>query len=308
MSSTNSWREGLKSHFYLLNHNRRAFAHPVLIAGLMALALWGLNEAFKYVDVWSSWLGAGGNSSTFCEFNRWNMLIIQPSNTWSNFGFLVVGLILISIGIKDHYYRKRDQVNNLIAKHPAFTLMLGASLIYLFIGSFFYHASMTLAFQKLDITGIYAVVIAMFAYNAFKAVPMVKIGSRIRSTHKLLIAVGIALNVVFFVEIWKWNINIVFPILIGLLFVLNFINMRRKTIAKMYRKYLLSSAITMGAAATIWILDRSDALCMPTSIFQGHALWHLLCALAVLFMYFYYRSEEFDLSHLPLYRDLRDRN
>ena len=295
----------IKEHFYLLNHSRKAFSHPVIISLIIGLALWGVYEAFKYVDIWSTWMGAGGNSSHFCELNRWEMLIIQPSNTWSNFGFLIVGLILISVGIKDHYFKGRHKINNLIAKHPAFTILIGVALIHLFIGSFFYHASMTLAFQKMDITGIYAVLIALFTYNAFKAFPLIKIGNRIRSSHKILIGFGIALNIVFFVEIWKWNINIVFPVLILSLFALNFINMRRKTIKKMYKQYLTSSALTMLAAATIWILDRSDVICMPTSIFQGHALWHLLCALAILFLYFYYRSEEFDLTSIPMYNSLK---
>ena len=301
MNRTEAWLRGLKRHFYLENHSRKAFSHPVLISAIVAVALWATYEAFKYADIWSSWLGAGGNSAHFCEYNRWNMLIIQPSNTWSNFGFLIVGLILISIGIKDHYYRNREEINNLIAKHPAFTILIGLGLIHLFVGSFFYHASMTLAFQKMDITGIYAIFIAVFTYNAFKAFPFVRIGSRIHSTHKVLIAAGIALNILFFVEIWKWNINIVFPVMIVGLAALNIVNMRRKSIRKNYKQYIVSSGITMLAAATIWILDRSDVICMPTSIFQGHALWHMLCALAILLLYFYYRSEEFDVSQLRVY-------
>ena len=65
------------------------------------------------------------------------------------------------------------------------------------------------------------------------------------------------------------------------------------------------AAASCAAAATIWILDRSDVLCMPTSIFQGHALWHLLCALAIFLLYFYYRSEEFDITQLRVYDSLR---
>lgn len=288
--------DNIKSHFYLSNHSRRAFSHPVIISAIIAGALWALYEAFKYADLWSNWLGAGGNSAHFCELNRWNMAIIQPSNTWSNFGFLLVGLILISVGIKDHYYKKRHEVNNLIAKHPAFTIFIGAAMIHLFIGSFFYHASMTLAFQKLDVTGIYAVVIALFTYNAFKAFPLIKIGNKLHSSHKLLIVLGIALNTVFFLEIWKWNINIVFPILALGLFTVTILNMRLGFIRKSYKNYIVSSALTMLTAASIWILDRSDVLCVPTSVFQGHALWHILCALAVLLIYFYYRSEEFDVD------------
>ncbi|MCP4122453.1 MAG: ceramidase [Bacteroidetes bacterium] len=296
-----NFREKLKQHFYLLNHSRNAFFHPFLIAVVISFSLWGIYEAFKYVDVWGSWLGAGGNSAHFCELNRWDMLIVQPSNTWSNMGYLIVGLVLISIGLKDHYFKERKQLNNLIARHPAFTILIGVAMIHLFIGSFFYHASMTLAFQKMDITGIYAVIIALFTYNAFKAFPFIKIGNKTQSSHTILISLGIALNTIFFIEIWKWNVNIVFPVLILSLLALNIINMKRHIILNMYKKYLFSSLATMFVGITIWILDRSNVMCMPESIFQGHALWHLLTATSVLFIYFYYRSEELDLEKLEAY-------
>jgi len=216
-------------------------------------------------------------------------------------GYLFGGLILISVGLKDHYFKERKQLNNLMARHPAFTILIGIAMIHLFIGSFFYHASMTLAFQKMDVTGIYALLIALFTYNAFKAFPFIKIGSKIHSSHKLMISAGIALNTLFFVEIWKWNINIVFPVLIVSFLVLNIMNMKRNIILKMYSKYLISSMVTLVVAGTIWILDRSNVMCMPESVFQGHALWHLLTAASVLFIYFYYRSEEIDLEKLEAY-------
>lgn len=286
----------IKDRFHLLNHSRRAFFHPLIISVIVTGLLIGTYELFKHVNLWTGWGAAGGNSSHFCEANRWNLLIIQPSNTWSNLGYLFVGLLLISIGIKDHFFTERKQLDNLIARHPAFTILIGVALVHLFIGSFFYHASMTLAFQKLDITGIYAVLIALFTYNAFKAFPFIRIGKRLMSSHKLLISLGIALNTLFFVEIWKWNINIVFPVMIVAFLLLNVINMKRRILLNMYKNYLFSSMLTMGVAATIWILDRSNVFCMPESIFQGHALWHILTALSVLFIYLYYRSETFDLA------------
>ena len=116
-----------------------------------------------------------------------------------------------------------------------------------------------------------------------------------------MVSVGIALNLIFFIEIWKWNINIVFPILILCFLALNIINMKRHIVLKMYKNYFVSSMVTLGVGSTIWLLDRSNVMCMPESVFQGHALWHLLTALSVLFIYFYYRSEEIDLKKLEAY-------
>lgn len=288
----------LKRHFYLHNHSRNAFFHPFMITVAISLALWGLFLAFSKVDIWEAWMLAGGNSMHFCEKNRWDMLIIQPSNTWSNMGYLLVGLVLVSIGLKDHFYKGREDLNNFMARFPAFTLLIGGAMLWLFFGSFLYHASMTKTFQIMDITGIYAVLIALFTYNAFKAFPFIRIGNKLQSSHKLLLSLGLAVNLLFVIEVWKWNVNVVFPILIGVFFALNLFNLKRQIILKMYKKYMFSSFLTLMVAGTIWILDRSNLFCMPESIFQGHALWHLLTAAAVLLLYLYYRSEEVDIERL----------
>ena len=289
----------LKEHFFLHNHSRNAFFHPTYIAIIIGALLYGAYELFKYADIWSTWISAGGNSLHFCELNRDGM-VIQPANTWSNLGYLFVGCILFSVGLKDHFHKGRADVKNLLAKYPAFTFFLAIGLIHLFIGSFFYHASLTQLFQIMDVTGIYAIILALFTYNAFKAFPLMKIGKELKSTHRWLIGIGVSLNLVFMLEIYKWNINYVFPVLIIALLVVNLINFRSKVLQKMYKNYIWLAMATMLAALSLWILDRTNVWCSPTSIFQGHALWHLLTALAVLLIYFYYRSEEFDMEAIKV--------
>ncbi len=286
----------LKNHFFLHNHGRNTFYYPTIIAVIIGAVLYGGYELFKYVDIWNNWISAGGNSFHFCEFNKEGMIIKQTSNTWSNLGYLFVGCILFSIGLKDHFHKGRHEVKNLLAKFPGFTFFLAFGLLHLFIGSFFYHASLTKTFQIIDQTGIYAIILALFTYNAFKAFPLIKIGEKLHSSHKLLIGIGVGLNSIFIIEIWKWDINIVFPVLLIGLLVVNLFNFRSKTLRKMYKNYIWLALATMIAAASLWILDRTNVWCSPTSIFQGHALWHLLTALAVLLIYFYYRSEEIDLE------------
>ena len=67
--------------------------------------------------------------------------------------------------------------------------------------------------------------------------------------------------------------------------------MRHKNLAKNYTAYIWMAASSMAVAAALWILDRTNVLCSPTSIFQGHAFWHMLTAVAVLMTYLSYRSE-----------------
>ncbi|MBK9328207.1 MAG: hypothetical protein IPM95_02605 [Sphingobacteriales bacterium] len=60
-----------------------------------------------------------------------------------------------------------------------------------------------------------------------------------------------------------------------------------------YTKLIVASLITFLIATTVWLLDITDKLCSPTSIFQGHSLWHLLTAVSIFLAYLFYRSEEF---------------
>ena len=230
----------IKSHFYLFNHKRGALIHPILVFTICCLLLYALFEIFKSVDIWNTMARAGGNTLHFCEFNREDLVIKQIANTWSNLAYLLVGFILLSIGFKDHLYKERHQLGNLIARHPGFTILLGVALIYLFVGSFFYHASLTRTFQILDVGGIYAVVLALLSYNVFRTFPKIKSKKRTQLTHKTILAIAILLNVFVVVEVYKWNINVVFPILIGLLLVLNIIHLVKKTSKQNYIVYILS--------------------------------------------------------------------
>jgi dihydroceramidase len=48
---------------------------------------------------------------------------------------------------------------------------------------------------------------------------------------------------------------------------------------------------TNAVAFAIWNLDQNGQFCAPGSLLQGHAIWHLLGALALWFAFLYYRSE-----------------
>ena len=55
--------------------------------------------------------------------------------------------------------------------------------------------------------------------------------------------------------------------------------------------YYIAGLIANIVAFTIWNLDQRGQLCSPDSLWQGHAVWHLLGAVALWFAFLYYRSE-----------------
>lgn len=288
-----NWNE-IKESFYMFNHKGSTFLVPLIITILTSIALVILYDIFRYHDFWTSMRPAVGNAQHFCELNRFGELIVQPSNTWSNFGFLLVGVTCISIGLRDIKYENRKNISNLLAKTPVFSILIGISVIILFIGSFMYHASLTWFFQKLDQNGMYFIVISFLAYNIYKFKPVITIKGQEKSSHPYVVVGAIALMVLFFTVIWRINIMILFPSLVLLFFAVNIINNQlfkdqRKTRAGILR----AGGVSMLAASFIWIMDVTDVWCIPTSIFQGHALWHLLTASAIMIIYLYYRGEKF---------------
>jgi hypothetical protein len=77
-----------------------------------------------------------------------------------------------------------------------------------------------------------------------------------------------------------------------------FMRARRAT---MDRKLFIAGVGLFALAFVIWILDNERILCAPAALAQGHAAWHLLGAVAVALLYFYYLSET------PIVRDKHKR-
>lgn len=277
--------------FHLYNHKRWTLIGPFFYSFGLLLITYLLYEGYKHFDLWSNMQIAMGNTFHFCEHNRFGQSVVQPSNTWSNIGYFTVGLLFLSLGVKDHFYEKRKQVTHFLARYPGFSILLGVSTLYLFVGSFMYHASVTRFFQKIDQTGIYFVITALMSYNIFKLFPFFKYKDKEVSTHYIILVSAVVLNVLFYTVLWKVNINVLFPILIFAFFVINILNIRKYKGSVNYLGYLKAAFLTLMAAAFVWILDRNHIGCVPTSVFQGHALWHLLTASSLFFIYFFYRGE-----------------
>ncbi len=282
-----------KEDFSLHNHRARVFSWPFFGTLIFSAGLFILYKLNQYVDPWVSWRQALGNATHFCEMNRFDQLIVQPSNTWSNLGYIIIGLMFISIAKNDHKYEHKKNVNNLLAKFPGFSYLIGFSALYMGFGSFMYHATLTFFFQKLDQTGMYFLFVAFLSYVLFKLFPQIKFRGKMYVSNKFFIISAVIVQLLFFFFLWKLPINILFPSLTLSFFAANFILITKIRNSESILSLLKASAITLLIAASIWFLDITNKLCSPTSIFQGHALWHLLNTVSIFLAYLYYRSETF---------------
>ena len=160
-------------------------------------------------------------------------------------------------------------------------------------GSFMYHATLTFFFQKLDQTGMYFLFVSFLAYVLFKLFPQIKFRGKTYVSNKFFIVSAIIVQLLFFFFLWKLPINILFPALTLAFFAVNFILITKIRNSVSVLSLLKASFITLLIAFSIWVLDITNKLCSPTSIFQGHAMWHLLNTASIFLAYLYYRSETF---------------
>ncbi|MCO4792413.1 MAG: ceramidase domain-containing protein [Bacteriovoracaceae bacterium] len=201
----------------------------------------------------------------FCEAElcQW---ITKPAESWSNIGFVLIGAYLI------HKASKSNRKN---------LSLVGICSILVGIGSFIFHATATRWGQVLDVS----------AMMWLLSLPLVLNGARLKvlkdSQVKMAYALFSLLSTVFITFFTKWGIAYfgVF-VAVGVFSELKlFLNKANKVNYKPYIKLLVTFFVALG----IWITDTFKIICDPNNhIFNGHAAWHLLCALAVYYIYEFY--------------------
>jgi hypothetical protein len=295
----------LKTRLYLERTHVRMFFLPGIVFLLSTLALVLYYNLFQHTDFWAHWVEANGNAFHFCEMNRMDQLIRQPANTWSNLGFFLVGLFTITLGIHDLKYHERKQSDNFLVRYPVFSIMFGLSAIYLFVGSFFFHASLSSVFQKLDQGGMYAVVIMVLVFNLYKIFPLIRVKGSYRSSHLLMVALVVVLNYVLFLTIYKVNINLLFPALVLFVFLTSCYYLLFVSREHYFTNYMWAAVVILVLSTVVWLLDRTSVACSPESIWQGHALWHIFNAVSLFFIYMYYRSGTVPVQQVIIAREER---
>jgi hypothetical protein len=212
----------------------------------------------------------------FCETPRTGALVLQPANSWSSFGFVIIGL-WIAITAANRAERRATAFAGYAA------VWFGLTAIVIGIGSFMLHATLTLWGQFADVLGMYLTSAFLIAYAARRWRGWGEGG--MIALYGLLCAVLVTC-LILWPETRRWLFAVV---LIGAIILeLGLARPLRPDI----KPRLFAMGIALQATAfAIWILDQNGTLCSGSSLIQGHAIWHLLNAAALWCNYLYYRSE-----------------
>jgi hypothetical protein len=213
---------------------------------------------------WSHWQPA---SLEFCE-SRLCGWIVEPANTWSNIGFILVGFwVLWNV-------RKLARVD---------LALIGLTAVLVGIGSTLFHMTATRFGEILDLSAMY-LISAMFVVYAAKRHWIMSTAMFV-GIYALLAGLAVAAMIAS-----GSNGIHVFASHVAVAVILEFSAFKRSASRHDYRN-LKWMTVTFALAFTSWSLDVSRRVCIPDNhIFGGHAFWHLANA-ASLFFYFRHQRQ-----------------
>jgi hypothetical protein len=253
---------------------------PVAVAGATAVVSCVLLAA----AVLERWLGADvGRGAAFCEAGR-DQVVRQPANTFSNVGFVLAGLL-----IAWHAGPRPDLGAGTGPRgFPRRATALACVVVLLGPGSAAMHATQSALGGHLDLLSMYLIAAFAAAYAVMRwrrggtrLLALVFVGAL--AGCELIGAWGVRLPVVMHPG------NAAFGVLLLTAAGLEITIIRRRE-TSVRSGYAYASFAAILTAFAVWNATQTW-LCDPHSLVQGHAVWHLLCAVSAYLLYRYYASE-----------------
>ena len=214
------------------------------------------------------WLGPDvDRGAQFCETDHW-CFFAQPANTLSNLGFVLAGAALA--------WRARRPEGRLAV--PGLTTLFTVVVALLGPGSMAMHATESALGGHLDVLSMH--LLGSFAAS-YALVRLVRWGAGPTvAVFLALLAVGSAASLLGGpVPVVQHSGNLAFALFLLVAIAGEAVLLRRPGSPRPW--WGLGSVATLLVAFAVWIPSQTGGLwCIPESWLQGHALWHLLCALA----------------------------
>lgn len=191
-------------------------------------------------------------------------LINEPANTWSNLGYMIVGLYFI--------FPKGSQGFRLLFHYGVIIFLMG-------LMSFLYHATNNFLTQIFDFLGMFGLTSILLAlqYTRLKE----------KSLHGYWPAfTGIFLFqcLLFYFAHWHgiFPIQSIIAIMAAPILVLETILFVKEKEKRRRRRFFLGGFVMLVVAVSFSLLDHHRIWCQPENlILHGHVLWHLIGAVAM---------------------------
>ncbi|HPN18551.1 MAG TPA: ceramidase domain-containing protein [Chitinophagales bacterium] len=224
-------------------------------------------------------------TAEYCELDHHAHFFRQSINTYSNLAYFFLGMIAVLIS----FYDKTDKIENknLVQQFPFISCFFGVCLIYLSIGSAFFHASLTWIGQRIDMNATYSICIVLIGISYYRLL----IKENASNQFKRIFVGCLFLIILLFIQIHLLISSLyLLPFLILLIIcgtVLNYLQNK----PNFNISFAILSLLLMIGAFILRTMDVQKIACDPTSVYQGHALWHFFTGMSAFLLYWFYRSE-----------------
>lgn len=263
-------------------------SHLIRNAVIGTSILFGISLALDYFLDSSLWEGMVVSKSAltveYCEFNHPDRFFHQPINTYSNLIYFFYGLVVFQLALKDMKGLGSVKANT-VRNFPYLSLLLAANFIYLSIGSAFFHSSLTWIGQRVDMNATFGLTLSLICIGLVVTTVKKDLSARMQLA---IVGIMLLLTALFLPLALQISSSILLPSLFLLLFILatlNYLSYRRQRFPLLG----ILGVVLLVVAIQIRTMDVAKVNCDPYSIWQGHALWHLLTATSSLCLYFYFR-------------------
>lgn len=227
---------------------------------------------------WTTWKPATCLPDCFCEAARTGSWILEPVNTWTNLFFMLAGIFFILRA--QRLTTKTNQLNSI----PLFPRLYGFAMIFVGLGSFFYHASQTFVGQWFDVFGMFLISMFYVFYNFYR---INWIQKKQFFIYYLISCIFLGVIIIYFPEARRWLFGI------SLAFILiQSIWIQKRFPTLINRNYIVGALVSYLFAQTVWVLDKHKIWCDPYAWMNGHGIWHIFSGLAAVLIYFYFQSEK----------------
>ena len=207
----------------------------------------------------------------WCEAQRC-ALVVEPANTWSNLGYVVVGIVL--------YWLVRHS-------RSAHLRFFAPAAVFVGLASGIYHASYTFALQILDFVAMYVFCYLLLGLN-LRRLGLLGADDWRRRFAQAVLATTVLTIGLDFLEIPIQGI--VFVLIVAI--VGTEVAIRRRGDAGQVAWFVVAVGL-LTAGAVFSVLDVTRTWCDPHHpVLQGHAIWHLLSAASLLAAFMHYRQYE----------------
>jgi hypothetical protein len=227
---------------------------------------------------WEGWRPASCMPDRcFCEAVREGS-IRQPANTASGLVFLPAAAVVLAMASRRR--RRGDVSRKAVTAQPMLVAIFAAATLLIGLGSAFYHASLSFWGQTADVLGMYLIATLLVLFNTAR---LWNLSKQIVGPLYLLANAALLWSLVAMPQTRRYAFAVLVMTALGLELAI-----RSRQGVSGQPAYFRRAVYVLLFGFTAWTLDITHTLCRPTSYLQGHAVWHVAGAVALVLVFMHY--------------------